>query len=369
MNLMGNDKILLEIRKNLDEDIKKKKNDFTTERMDMSIGEIVNLYQSEELIISPDFQRLFRWSKYQQTRLIESLLLGIPIPPIFVVQNENGVWELVDGLQRLSTVISFIGHLKGHEGNFWKLKEGDLIKTFKGMTFEDLSTASKISIKRYILRIEIISSNSDPNIRYELFNRLNTGGSKLSPQEIRNVIYRGVSTKFNEFLRNKAEDPKFLEIINISESKQKSLYADELVLRFCALYNNDEIKQILGTYLNKYMLDMVTKTKDDDSILQDLGYIFDKTVRLLYELKNSEIFIPLSGKGGFSSSLYDGIMIGLAQNLDLYERNPKLLNEKITELKNAYDTDKEKFTGTQAHNPQKVLKRIETANDIFEKTD
>lgn len=336
----------------------------------MSIGEIVNLYQDDELIISPDFQRLFRWSKYQQTRLIESILLGIPIPPIFVVQNDNGVWELVDGLQRLSTVISFMGHLKNnHEANSWKLKRGDLIETFKGMTFEDLSTLSQISIKRYIIRIEIISSNTDHNIRYELFNRLNTGGSKLSAQEIRNVIYRGVSTKFNKFLKNKGEDPKFLNIINISESKQKSLYAHELVLRFCALYNDDKITQILGTYLNKYMLDMVTQTKDDYSILQDLGYIFDQTVRLLHELNNDEIFIPLSGKGGFSSSLYDGIMIGLARNLNLYEGNPNLLNEKISELKNAYDSDKEKFTGTQAHNPQKVLKRIETANDIFNNND
>jgi len=80
---------------------------------EMSIGELMNLYRDDELRIDPAFQRLFRWDDTRKTRFIESLLLGIPIPPIFVFQDEKGIWELIDGLQRLSTIFQFTNILKG----------------------------------------------------------------------------------------------------------------------------------------------------------------------------------------------------------------------------------------------------------------
>src|ERR1051326_9001103 len=96
----------------LEQEVIKTRNSLSTDRLDMSFGEIMSMYERYELIIDPEFQRLFRWSDYQKTRFIESLLLGIPIPPIFVAEDRNGKWELVDGLQRLSTVLSFFGLLK-----------------------------------------------------------------------------------------------------------------------------------------------------------------------------------------------------------------------------------------------------------------
>lgn len=361
--------MLDEIRKQLDEEIKYSKNTINTDRLDMSIGEILNLYKDEEIIIDPEFQRLFQWNDYQKTRLIESVLLGIPIPPIFVVQNDNGVWELVDGLQRLSTLFSFLGELNNHEQNNWKLIKGDILKKIKGMSYDDLSVFAKITIKRYICRVEIISSKTDYNVRYELFNRLNTGGTRLSEQEIRNVIYRGVSTTFNKFLREKGEDEKFLNIINISETKKNSLYADELVLRFCSLYKTEKITQLLGNHMNKFMKDIVHETKDNESKIYEYGYILDETVNLLSQTKLDDIFIPASRRGGFSPSLYDGIMIGLAQNIHIYQdkNNQKILIDKINEIK-----EDEKFfktTGSQAHNPNKVKSRIERADEIFKNTD
>lgn len=360
--------MLKKSRKELDDEIKKKRNDFTTDRLDMSIGEMINLYNDGELIISPEFQRLFRWSEYQKTRLIESILLGIPIPPIFVVQNNDGVWELVDGLQRLSTLFSFFGELKeSNEQNNWALTKGDLVEAINGKTYEDLSTFSKISIKRYVFRVEIISSDSDYNIRYELFNRLNTGGTKLSEQEIRNVIHRGISDKFNKFLHEKGSNPEFLKVINISESKEKSLYADELVLRFCSLYKNEKITQLLVKHMNSYMKQKVDETKVDESSLHELGYIFDKTVNLLGKLNNNQIFVPLSRRGGFSPTLYDGIMIGLAYNIYLYENNIEKLNNSIEELKERYQTDE--ILGSRVHNPKNVMERLKIADEIFRNID
>lgn len=82
----------------------------------MSIGELINMYKDNELQVQPDFQRFFRWNDNQKTRLIESILLGIPIPPIFVAQGEGGIWDVIDGLQRLSTILEFVGVLKNEDG-------------------------------------------------------------------------------------------------------------------------------------------------------------------------------------------------------------------------------------------------------------
>jgi len=98
-----------EKRRTIDQEIEAGRNDIRTDKLDISYGELSNLYANEELIIRPEFQRLFRWSSTQKTRFIESILLGFPTPTIFVAEDATGVWELVDGLQRVSTVLEFMG--------------------------------------------------------------------------------------------------------------------------------------------------------------------------------------------------------------------------------------------------------------------
>ncbi|MDY7856945.1 DUF262 domain-containing protein, partial [Proteus mirabilis] len=93
----------------------------------MSIGELVNLYIDEELEIHPEFQRVYRWTPEQKSKLIESILLGIPLPSIFVSQRQDGVWDVVDGLQRLSTIFSFMGELRDENGD--KLPALELLST------------------------------------------------------------------------------------------------------------------------------------------------------------------------------------------------------------------------------------------------
>jgi hypothetical protein len=96
-----------------------------TDAYQMSIGEIVTMYGNQEIIIDPEFQRLFRWNIGQKSKLIESLLLGIPLPSIFVFEKEDGTWELIDGLQRISTILEFMGSLRNPAGGsirrrFWR---------------------------------------------------------------------------------------------------------------------------------------------------------------------------------------------------------------------------------------------------------
>ena len=150
--------------------------DIKSDRVDMSFGEIINMYKDKEIIISPEYQRAFRWDKQRQTDFIESILLGIPFPSIFVATNSDGTWELIDGLQRVSTVLSFFGELKDESKNHLILKSGSIVPELEGLTIETLPLDLKLTIKRTPCRVEIIQKDSHFEMRYELFKRLNTGG-------------------------------------------------------------------------------------------------------------------------------------------------------------------------------------------------
>lgn len=347
-------------REKLDHELLAREKDIRTAKLDISFGELASMYSEGDLVIDPAFQRLFRWDAYQKTRLIETILIGLPMPSIFVVQKEDSTWELIDGLQRLSTVFSFIG-TRG-EDEKWKLKEGDILKEIKNLYYDDLSPRAKRNIRRYTCRVEIISYDADYDVRYELFERLNTGGSPLSDQEIRNAIYRAESEDFNNFLNENGEDKEFLNLINISEPQRDSLYADELVLRFCALNESNKITKNLKDFLNEYMKNKVKESIENPSIIRDLELIFKRTVYLLSKLEDPNLF--WRKRGGFSATLYDGIMVGVSRNINLYEDDIELLRDKVAELKDHEEFSME-YSGSGAHNAKKVMGRINIATEVF----
>ncbi|HAQ41995.1 MAG TPA: DUF262 domain-containing protein [Clostridiales bacterium] len=346
----------------LETEILETRNSLSTDRLDMSFGEIMSVYERDEIIISPDFQRLFRWSEGQKTRFIESLLLGIPIPPIFVAEDNNGKWELVDGLQRLSTVLSFFGLLRNIENikdnkNNWALCEGELIKSLELYTCAELPLKFQLNIKRSSCRVEIIKWNSKIDMRYELFNRLNTGGSPLTDQEIRNCIFRGISTDFNEFLKRIADNEDFKCLIGPTEKQLSELYLQELVLRFMSLFNNwENVNHILSKHMTEYMRTVIRENSFDYS----LESVFLRIINLLKPL-GKEIF-RFEGTV-FSTSLFDAITIGIGLNLDYYEQNIEVLKAKITELKT--NPEFKRYTGSASNNKSRVINRIKIANTIF----
>jgi len=335
------------------------KNSLSTDRLDMSFGEIMSMYERSEIIIDPAFQRLFRWTEFQKTRFIESLLLGIPIPPIFVAEDKDGRWELVDGLQRISTVFSFFGLLKKlSEKNDWIMSKGDLIPSIEGMKCEDLPLKLQLNIKRAVCRIEIVKWNSKYDMRYELFNRLNTGGASLTDQEIRNCIFRGVSSGFNKFLSEQAKNEAFIDLIGPTDKQVEELYMDELVLRFCSLYmNSDNVKENISDHMTSFMKEVVTKPDK----IPEFTSIFNRTINLIMPI-GRDAFRGINHV--LSTSLYDGITIGVAQNIDKYEsNNTDFLLERINELKS--DNEFRKASGSSANSKTRINKRLQVANELF----
>lgn len=365
----------------------------SSDRLDISFGELINLYKNDELIIRPEYQRLFRWSETQKTALIESILLSIPIPPIFVAEDKNGVWELVDGLQRVSTFISFFGELKGdgweinhqeedvnssveereeiEEGNGevteeektinkWTLQEGGLVQSLQGFNVDTLPTNLKINLKRAVCRVEILRGESSNSMKYELFKRLNSGGSKLTPQEIRNAIYRGVDRRLNELLLKISRNEVFKTLTQLSRGKLNELYDQELVLRFFAFYKNAEkVNENMEKFLNKFMEKTVENADFDYNNYESL---IIRVLELINKIGEPKIF--RNDRNLFVPAYFEGILIGVAQNIDKYAEDLELLKLKIRQLKS--DIDFRGYSGTASNSRSRIRNRLKRADEIFQ---
>lgn len=299
----------------------------TTDSYPMSISEIANLYRDGELDIHPEFQRIFRWSSAQRTKLIESVLLGIPLPSIFVAQNEGGVWDVVDGVQRLSTLFQFMGLLRDDQdepiepfvceaGPFLTSLEGVAYESFEGAE-KWLTRAQQLDFKRSRIDVKIIKRESDNRAKYDLFQRLNSYGSIATPQELRNCLLVSLSRTHFDWLQDVASSKDFKDVLSLPERLIKEQYHLELALRFITLRSlpEEDISRIgnIGEFLSAAILSFVEKGYSDLRVEKDA---FDTCFRTLNEALGGDALRklnPLTGRteGAFSSSAFEVLALGL----------------------------------------------------------
>ena len=361
----------------LEKQITDERSRLSTDRMDISFGELLNMYKVGELIIRPEYQRLFRWTGAQKTALIESILLGIPIPPIFVAEDENGVWELVDGLQRISTIISFFGDLDEKvlkaaadktidtdedcmdNKNKWTLESGSLIDDLEGFDVDTLPKKYVINIKRAVCRVEILRGESNTAMKYELFKRLNSGGSKLTAQEIRNAIYRGINPKLNTLTEELSKNELFKKLVSLSEQKRQELYDQELILRFIAFLNKvDKRNSNMEKYLDEFM---ETAVKDANFDLEYYRVVFIQTMEIISRVCGENVF--RNERNLFVPAYFEGITIGVAQNFEKYEQSPELIVARVQQLKK--DDTFKKYSGSASNSKSRIKNRLTRVNEIF----
>jgi hypothetical protein len=220
------------------------------------VRELIGMTERGELHRAPEYQRKFRWNQETESRLIESLLLGLPVPNIFVATNEDGSWEVVDGLQRISTLLHFTTSeepLLKELGKTESLRLTGLrtLTTFNDLTFAELPPAIRMAFTKRGLGITALSDKSDPETRYATFERLNRGSVQLSPQEIRACIYEG---SLNALLKELADTPDFHSFVKLQEKEESDATREELVLKFFAYLNDrDNFKGGVDTFLSAYM--------------------------------------------------------------------------------------------------------------------
>ncbi|GHG55117.1 hypothetical protein GCM10012320_26700 [Sinomonas cellulolyticus] len=296
----------------------------STDSYPMSVGELTNMYSEGDLIIRPPFQRLFRWDEDQKSRLIESILIGIPLPSIFVAQDEDGRWELVDGLQRISTLLQLQGLLDKEGFPALTLRATKYLPSLEGLMWDDredaaeaLSPAQRRDIKRAKVDLKIVQRESDPKTKFDLFQRLNSFGSKLSNQEIRNAQLVGVNPEFVEWIGRLAAHESFGALLRLPEGDMQRKYDEELVLRFLYLHamSDKEIEGIRNFQdgLQEFAIDLALKFTQEYK--EQAERVFKKTFDLL-SAADEKIFGRWDGakgdfKGGFLNSSFEALAISL----------------------------------------------------------
>lgn len=344
----------------IEEAIGEKRNTLKTDRLDMSFGELMSLYEDGELFITPEYQRAFRWSEFQQTRFIESVLLGIPIPPIFVAEDDQGRWEVVDGLQRISTIFAFFGILQNLPAkNHFTLTKGEIVELLEGLNIDTLPIKLKTTIKRSVCRVEIVKWDSLEDIRYELFNRLNTGSSPLSDQEIRNCIFRSYPIDFNSILRDISKHEAFESLISPSETKKEQMFLEELVLRFFAFKHlSDEFKAPVPQFLSEFMKSV---SKGDLAFdLEGEKRSFIDLIEFLNSRYGKRVFRP---NGNFALYIYDSISYALPKTFSRIEGNENRIMTAIDRL--LVDEDYNSI-GTNTYSNLRIRNRMQRALEVFQ---
>ncbi len=225
---------------------------------DFSVRELVRMMAEEELNVAPAYQRQFRWDETAESAFIESVFLGLPIPPIFVATNVGFQWEVVDGLQRLSTLAHFLSEeakesKKVNRQSPLVLTELEKLSELNGVTYGSLPKNLKVYFGRQPLQVISLTDKSDLEVRFDVFERLNRGGIRLTAQEVRACVYRG---EFNDFIEDLAENASFSSLLKLKKGATEDGTQVEQVLKFFAYKNNqDQFDGKVEKFLNRTMID------------------------------------------------------------------------------------------------------------------
>ena len=304
-------------------ELSKERKVIKTDSYEMSIGELINLYKDGDLKLTPAYQRLYRWDQKHKTNFIESILIGIPIPQIFVAQKEDGKWDVVDGVQRLSTILQLVNELPGHPPLV--LDRTNYLPSLQGVTWENMPEDAKRLLKRTRIGVNIILTENSIQSQYDLFRRLNTGGVMLESQEIRNCLIIMLDESFYDKINTLKNYPAFKNCINLTKDKYDIEYHMELIVRYLIAkrnkvdYANHSINsEKIPDFLDQEIVNLIEdKSFNIDQEIVLFKKVFDKMDQLLganaFKKYNSE---KNKFERSFYMSSYEAILVGVAENYD-----------------------------------------------------
>ncbi|MFJ4055995.1 DUF262 domain-containing protein [Pseudomonas sp. NPDC089743] len=277
---------------------------------DVTVRQLYDMISEEIIDVTPEYQRHFVWSRERQSQLIESILLGIPVPSLFMATNKDSTWEVIDGLQRLTTIVNFIGKQKvinliSEDCKPLILTGLEKLDSLNNLTFDRIPKAIQLMFMTRPIRITVLNDKSDFGLRFDLFERLNTGGVILHPQEIRNCVYLG---QFNEFIKECSKYQPFKNCLKVGSNAEKNGNIEELVLKFFAYFEKrDEFVHSVKGFLNDYM----AKKTDSFKNKKQLKSLFEKTFTQLANNLPDGI-VRANRKNTTPLILFEAISVGVA---------------------------------------------------------
>lgn len=283
---------------------------------DLSFRELIARYEDEELL-KPELQRNYVWDRIEASRFIDSILLGLPVPSIFLAQQADEKLLIVDGYQRIMTVYDFVRGVFSRDGRVFRLSRTNRIhERWRGQAFSELYESDQRKIRNTtihaIIFVQHLPEGDDTSL-FQVFERINTSGRTLMPQEIRNCVAQG---RFNRLLFDLNAHGHWRELFGLSEPEAR-MRDMEFVLRFFALssptYRQDDRERIsLKRFLDLYMKN--NKDMDEDEC-ERLKQRFINAVELIFETFGSQAFHNVSPSNPdklvekFSPTLFDSMMI------------------------------------------------------------
>lgn len=325
----------------LSEDSEKK---ILSQTKDFSIREFHTMINEGDLILRPEYQRNFVMDIKLSSKLIESILMDVPIPVIYLAEEKNGIYSVIDGQQRLTSFISFLDG-KFPDGKDFALTNLKVLKNLNKSYFADLDKSLQSKIKKTTLHTIIIKKESPEDIKFEIFERLNTGSVKLNEDEIRNTIYRGEYIKLLAELEN---NDLFCKMVDRPNSKKRMIYRG-MILRFFALSEKTYLnyKPSMKQFCNKELRDNKNLTIEKQKEYRDR---FRKVVELTYSVFGEKAFkrfnpgddIDVNGKWNVSNvnmALFDIQLCGFV-NYEKHQVIPKAdaIREALIQLMSNNDT-------------------------------
>lgn len=254
-----------------------------TQPLDLSVQTLVEQWNSQ-LLILPEIQREYVWDTAKASRLIESLLLNIPIPVLYFAETEDAKYEIFDGHQRIRSIVDYLNGV-------FPLSGLAVLREYKGMRHSELPPREQRFLKMRTLRTILISIDSHPTMKFEIYERLNTGSLSLNAQELRNSIYRG---GFNNLLHELAKHPTFRNLLG-TKLPRKRMVDEEAILRFFAMHEKlGSYKAPLKKFLNEFMASKKMSSKEDISQQRQL---FDYAVTRASTLLGPAAFRMLAPDG------------------------------------------------------------------------
>ena len=327
--------------------------DFDT--FDIQLQELLRMLDSGQISIAPAYQRQFRWDSERCSQLIESLMLGIPIPNLFMATNEDNTWETVDGVQRLSAIVKFAGsdelRKKLRLDGALVLEGLQKIDKFNGLTFETLPSTVQQHIRTRPLKVVTLNDKSDKVVRFDLFERLNTGGISLSKQEIRDCVFQGpFAAKLDEL----AATNDFRTVVRLTSKQMRDGTIEECVLRFFAFLDRyKKFDHSVTEFLNGYMEDASehldpTREREFRHVLGELVKCFPDGIR------------RPGRKGNTPLNLYEGVSVGAALAL---RKSDRLETHNLQQWLGSDEL--RKYTTGATNDRRAVRGRIEFCRDRF----
>lgn len=322
---------------------------------DLSVRQLLEMFESGEIEVPPEYQRQFIWGADRESQLIESVLLGIPVPSLFMATNADSTWEIVDGVQRLGTLGHFLGTPKLLEkvnrSAPLKIEALDKLSSLNDVSYSDLPKSVQLMFSTRPMRVTVLNDKSDQSVRFDLFERLNTGGVSLTNQEIRNCVFRGI---FNNDIKRLVLDKNFSDVVNLKSGELKNGTAEEYVLRFFAFLDSYKLfDHSVKDFLNNYMRDNSSK-----KISAAQEKLFKQTFSLLK--KTLPHGVARGNRGATPVNLFEGIAVGVALAL----KSGKAIKEnKLPALLD--DQELRKFTTGATNSRKSVVGRVEYVRDAL----